>query len=115
FRPEVALARLLLAEIVLGGGGPLSPDNGGTSADGPEAERNLDEAREHLAFALAEFEAMDMQPALARARRLQAVLAGAAAAATRTEMAADEATAPPAVRAGQVFISYSSHDRPIAF
>ena len=58
--------------------GPLSPTAGGTSTLGPEAVRNLAEAREHLAFVIPEFEAMKMQPALERALRLRERLEPAA-------------------------------------
>src|SRR5437763_1102967 len=54
----------------------LSPDNGGTNADGTRAEWDLVEAREQLAFVIPEFEAMGMVPALARARTLRERLGG---------------------------------------
>lgn len=57
FRPEVALARLDLAELMLEGS--------------PEEQA---EAREHLDFAIPELQAMKMQPALERALRYRASL-----------------------------------------
>jgi hypothetical protein len=57
FRPEVALARLQLAELLL----DHHPD-----------ER--DAAIEHLDFAIAEFQAMKMQPSLERALRHRGLL-----------------------------------------
>ena len=54
FRPEIALTRLSLAELLL---------------KHYPAERLT--ANEHIDFAIAEFEAMGMQPSLDRARRLR--------------------------------------------
>jgi DNA-binding CsgD family transcriptional regulator len=54
FRPEVALTRLQLAELLLN-----------------RFPSNRQEALGHLAFAIAEFEAMKMAPSLERARALQ--------------------------------------------
>ncbi|MHB8577565.1 MAG: AAA family ATPase, partial [Dehalococcoidia bacterium] len=93
-RPETALTRLQLAELLAG---PLAPNAGGTFTEADGDERDLAEAREHLAFCIPEFEAMKMAPSLERARALQAQLgapSGAASSAT-----------------GQVFISYSSEER----
>jgi DNA-binding CsgD family transcriptional regulator/tetratricopeptide (TPR) repeat protein len=59
YRPEVALARLQLAELL---------------HDGSAEQRH--QARAHLEFAGVEFEAMGMLPALERARRLQERLGG---------------------------------------
>jgi ATP/maltotriose-dependent transcriptional regulator MalT len=58
FRPEVALTRLELAELLLG--------------DGDQAHHA--EALEHLDFAIAEFREMKMQPSLERALRHKDVL-----------------------------------------
>jgi ATP/maltotriose-dependent transcriptional regulator MalT len=63
FRPEIALTHLHLAELL---------------HDGGTHERA--QARAHLAAAIPELEAMAMQPALMKARRLQERLAGAKAA-----------------------------------
>ena len=56
FRPEVALTRLALAELL------LSDD---------ESQGSGDEATAHLDFAIEEFSAMGMQPALERALRVR--------------------------------------------
>ncbi|MHB8574032.1 MAG: toll/interleukin-1 receptor domain-containing protein, partial [Dehalococcoidia bacterium] len=114
FRPEIALTRLGLAELLGAAAGPLSPKSGGTNAEADADERDLAEAREHLDFADAEFEAMGMQPALARARQLEGVLAAA-----DTPLLLDAPTAPldestVSAPAPRVFISYSSDDRPTA-
>jgi class 3 adenylate cyclase len=61
FRPEVALARLGMA-VVLGDG----------------AVEEQQEVAEHLAFAVAELEAMGMRPGLERARALQTRLTASA-------------------------------------
>ena len=50
FRPEVALTRLAMAELLLD-------------------EGKADEAQEHLDFVIAEFREMKMQPSLERALR----------------------------------------------
>ena len=66
FRPEIALTRLALAELLLSPwqvAGPRSVDAT------PEADRT--EAMGHLEVAIAAFEAMKMPLALARARRLE--------------------------------------------
>ena len=57
FRPEIALTRLDLAELLL---------------DGDERERQ--DALGHLDFAIEEFGAMKMQPALERALRHKGLL-----------------------------------------
>jgi len=90
-RPETALTRLQLAELLAGeavvGANPRPlPVTGKGRSDGsaPPAEENataggerdLAEAREHLAFVIPEFEAMQMRPALERALRLRERLAG---------------------------------------
>ncbi|HEY3118736.1 MAG TPA: hypothetical protein VGK54_18490, partial [Chloroflexota bacterium] len=64
FRPEVALTRLAMAELLL--------DRALTTNPTPtETEEGL----AHLDFATKEFEAMKMAPALARATNLRATLA----------------------------------------
>jgi DNA-binding CsgD family transcriptional regulator len=73
FRPELALTRLDLAELLL--------------AHYPDERK---EALEHLAFSISEFSAMRMQPYLARATELHekyghVVAPGAAAAASRID------------------------------
>jgi DNA-binding CsgD family transcriptional regulator len=62
FRPEIALTRLALAELL---------------ADGDAQQRS--ESRGHLDFAVEEFRTMNMRPALERALRLQAGQPGRAA------------------------------------
>jgi predicted ATPase len=68
YRPEIALTRLELAELLLDERLALSrtPD---------ERARDYAEARSHLEFAIAEFEAMGMASALERARQLDHDLA----------------------------------------
>jgi len=74
FRPEIALARLGMAELLLG------PNDGGGARVGPhalpqgEGKRSRDVALEHLDFAIAEFREMKMQPSLERALRHKDVL-----------------------------------------
>jgi tetratricopeptide (TPR) repeat protein len=68
FRPELALCKLGLAELLLappppGQGGRVTPD-----------DRQHAEAQAHLDFAIAEFRAMKMQPALERALRHKGLL-----------------------------------------
>jgi len=98
FRPELALARLGLAVLL---------------AEGDTAEQQ--EAMEHLAFVIPEFEAMEMQPALERALTLRNRMGGQipaelAAVGDTTAVAAEAApVTPPAPR--QIFISYASGDR----
>jgi DNA-binding CsgD family transcriptional regulator len=57
FRPEIALTRLQVAELLI-----------------QEERTDSAEARAHLGFAIAEFEAMKMQSAFERAHRAMAVL-----------------------------------------
>jgi DNA-binding CsgD family transcriptional regulator len=93
FRPEIALARLQLAELALTDGQPPRPSLGTfdrraigsswtrTPASSRTAARRA-EAQAHLEFAIAECRAMQMQPALDRALALQSRVAahrGAAA------------------------------------
>lgn len=68
FRPEVALTHLQLAELLLREEA-LTPK---LSQGKPERERT--EAQAHLDFAIAEFRAMKMQPALERALRHEGLL-----------------------------------------
>ena len=66
FRPEAALTRLALAELLLEGPHPPAPS--------PNAGRGGEERAQaliHLDLAIAEFEAMGMRPALERAMRLR--------------------------------------------
>ena len=92
FRPEIALTRLQLAELLLEeaeeirrsqGRGDLAPtdvvpDVGVGSPDPktpvPTAEDIYKEAMEHLDFAIAEFQEMKMQPSLERALRHKGLL-----------------------------------------
>ena len=77
FRPEIALIRLHLAELLLNEADSLQQSavsrpsrrrrGGGPKADGPTAEGLRAEALDHLDFAIAEFREMKMQPALERA------------------------------------------------
>jgi hypothetical protein len=62
FRPEVALIRLQLADLLL---------SEQRSAIGGTPGKAQDEGREHLDFAIKEFEGMKMQPSLDRALRLK--------------------------------------------
>jgi hypothetical protein len=68
FRPEVALIRLQLAEILLS-----PPPEGEAEGEGIAKQRQA-EAREHLDFAIEEFQAMKMQPALEQALRHKGLL-----------------------------------------
>jgi len=92
FRPEIALTRLQLAELLLEeaeeirrsqGRGDLAPtgatqDVGVGSPDPtasvPTAEDIYKEAMEHLDFAISEFQEMKMQPSLERALRHKGLL-----------------------------------------
>jgi len=67
FRPEIALTRLALAELLL---------DDALAADVPpeQREREHSEALSHLDFAIDEFSAMKMQPALERALRHKGLL-----------------------------------------
>jgi hypothetical protein len=65
FRPELALTRLQLAEILAARGENLG------SAESAPLRR---EAQEHLDFAIEEFRAMKMQPSLERALRHKGLL-----------------------------------------
>ncbi|MHB8577955.1 MAG: TIR domain-containing protein, partial [Dehalococcoidia bacterium] len=111
YRPEIALTHFGLAELL----NPLSPGGADTNARAEASERDLAEAREHLAFCIAEFEAMGMAPALERARALQARLSPPSPPMTVAAAVAVAAEVAPVDRAGQVFISYSSEDRAVAF
>ncbi|MHB8577123.1 MAG: AAA family ATPase, partial [Dehalococcoidia bacterium] len=130
FRSEVALARLGLAELLAEGIGDAGDDGARDGARAPRPNlkehaalpilgeldgEGLAEVREHLEFAVGEFEAMGMAPALERALALRTRLGGSIAAkvAAVDETAADVAeeapVMPPARR--QIFISYASGDR----
>ena len=63
FRPEIALTRFALAELLLD-----------ESTDDGAAHKSHQEALEHLDFAIDEFRAMKMQPALERALRHKGLL-----------------------------------------
>jgi DNA-binding CsgD family transcriptional regulator len=100
FRPEIALTRLGLAELELGAAPSPSPspaprERGAAAAPGQDendagpspspAARGRGsggggrtEALVHLDFAIAEFRAMQMQPALERAERLHAAITAGA-------------------------------------
>ena len=77
-RPEIALTRLQLAELLGDGLGHQAPDAGrgprGTpptpSAAAADDPRRI-EAQEHLSFAISEFRDMKMQPSLDRAVEIQ--------------------------------------------
>jgi len=70
FRPEIALTRLEMAELLLGTGPGARA--GAINRAPMQAERA--EAMEHLDFAIAEFRGMKMQPSLERALRHKDVL-----------------------------------------
>ncbi|MSQ14478.1 MAG: hypothetical protein EXR50_01255 [Dehalococcoidia bacterium] len=70
FRPEAALTRLQLAELLL----EEAEDVGAGLKPAPTADALHKEAIEHLDFAIAEFQAMKMQPALERALRHKGIL-----------------------------------------
>ncbi|HTE84250.1 MAG TPA: hypothetical protein VK821_05930, partial [Dehalococcoidia bacterium] len=86
FRPELALTRLELAELMLGEANsnqpsaistpPRAPERkrGGLTADKLKADASRAEALAHLDFAIAEFREMKMQPSLERALRHKDVL-----------------------------------------
>jgi len=69
FRPELALTRLELAELLLA----AEPGNQGTASHA-DANRPHAEAVAHLDFAIAEFREMKMQPSLERSLRHKEVL-----------------------------------------
>jgi tetratricopeptide (TPR) repeat protein len=66
FRPEVALTRLELAELLL-------DDGMAHTVSREERKQERARAHEHLDFAIGELRAMKMQPAVERALRLQAL------------------------------------------
>ncbi|MSQ15368.1 MAG: hypothetical protein EXR50_05850, partial [Dehalococcoidia bacterium] len=68
FRPEAALTHLQLAELLLQG----ASEPGASRKE--EADVIRKEAMEHLDFAIAEFQAMKMQPSLERALRHKGLL-----------------------------------------
>ncbi len=79
FRPEVALTRLQLAELLLDESQVSSPRSQGARrararGTGNQELGTREEALAHLDFAIGEFQAMKMQPALARALRHKALL-----------------------------------------
>ena len=71
FRPEVALAHLDLAELL------LDPSTGPSGASGPRSGNGREEqaeAQQHLDFAIAELREMKMQPALERTLKHKGLL-----------------------------------------
>lgn len=81
FRPEIALTRLQIAELLLYEADSLQSAVSQPGADAealqggePSSEGLRTEARQHLDFAIEEFRAMKMQPALERALRHKGLL-----------------------------------------
>jgi tetratricopeptide (TPR) repeat protein len=75
FRPEIAITRLRLAELLLAPGLTATSSTGsGQTVSEREAEQERAEALEHLDFAIDEFRAMKMQPYLERALRHKGLL-----------------------------------------
>ncbi|MSQ14992.1 MAG: hypothetical protein EXR50_03910 [Dehalococcoidia bacterium] len=70
FRPEAALTQLQLAELLL----QEAEDVGAGLKPAPTGDALHKEAIEHLDFAIAEFQAMKMQPSLERALRHKGIL-----------------------------------------
>ena len=70
FRPETALTRLQLAELLL----EESEEVGAQGLAPLHADELRREALEHLDFAIAEFQEMKMQPSLERALRHKGLL-----------------------------------------
>jgi serine/threonine protein kinase/tetratricopeptide (TPR) repeat protein len=73
FRPEVALTRLEMAELMLGTNPEPHPANSAFARHTPTPEER-DKALTHLDFAIGEFREMKMQPVLERALRHKEVL-----------------------------------------
>ena len=71
FRPEIALIRLRLAELLLDEA--LTPPLSQRERE-QDAQREREEALAHLDFAIEEFRVMKMQPALERALRHKGLL-----------------------------------------
>jgi tetratricopeptide (TPR) repeat protein len=75
FRPEIALTRLGMAELLLNDALTPTPSTGsGQALSQGEREQRRAEARAHLDFAIAEFRDMKMQPSLERALRCKELL-----------------------------------------
>jgi hypothetical protein len=68
FRPEIALTRLNIAEVLL-----PQPSGDNDAGGGLDPQRQA-EAQGHLDFAIEEFRAMKMQPSLERALRHKGLL-----------------------------------------